>query len=300
MMFIFKLLSQLLILIVGVINVAQAHLKPQPNSRKRKFTTAGIISLLMLFTGFVVFVFTEGNERKENAEKAAGQEKTIGELRRLNEQLTQVSHDRDLRELQISFSPSAEQSSRIAEAYSKIKSPVSGFSYSSAAMKAERIGHHWKIDFDPVSRPEGVIRFKPVLSGDAEGKMFAEVLRQASSALWIKWGAGEATELEPKRDQFPSAIVVSPEKITYVLRPPLVSLNLNQLNSDPTFTLRGEGNIKTMRFLSQDSGVKIDQTVELDWKEDPGADQDEDIYIKRTKPFISGPHRLNISFKTVP
>lgn len=297
-MFILKLLSQVLILAVGAYSVWQSHLATKPDSEKRKSTSVAIISFAMLFCGFIVFCFTERNERRDNAEKNAAQEKNILELQRLNQQLTQFSLNRELRELEISFNPSAEQSARIAEAYSKTKSPVPGIPYRAATMRAERIQGHWKIDFDPVSRPEGVIRFAPISSDREEGKPFEDVLRQASSALWIKWGAGAATELEPQRSQFPSEIVVSENTITFVLKPPVLALNLSYLNGDPTLTLRGEGNVKTMRFRSQDPGVVLDQTVELNWKEDPGSDKDEDIYIKRTKPFISGPHRLQITFKT--
>jgi hypothetical protein len=297
-MFIIKLLSQLLILAVGAISVWQAHFTTKPGEQKRRLSPIGMISLAMLLCGLLVFFFTERNERNENAEKSAAQENTILELRRLNQQLTQFSLNRELRELEISFNPSPEQSSRIAEAYRRTKSPVPGVPFRNATMKAERIDDHWRIDFDPVSGPDGVIRFAPVSSDNEEGKPFEDVLRQASSALWIKWGAGVATELEPQRSQFPSAIIVSENTITFVLRPPVLALNLNYLNADSTFTLRGEGNIKAMRFRSQDPQVTFDQMIELNWKEDSGADNDEDVYIKRTKPFISGPHRLQITLKT--
>ena len=246
---ILKLLSQLLILTVGVISVKQAHFVIKPaTGGKKSFTLVGLISLGMLLSGFLVFLVTDINERRENAEKNASQEKTILELERLNQQLTQVSHDRELREIEISFTPSPEQSVRIAEAYRKIESPSPPIPYSAATMRAERVGDHWKIDFDPVSRQEGVIRFAPVSSNEAKGKRFEEVLRQASLPLWIKWGAGAETELEPIRNQFPSAIIVSENTVTFVLRPPVLALNLNYLSANPTFTLRGGGDVKSMRF----------------------------------------------------
>lgn len=214
------------------------------------------------------------------------------------QQLNKLSLDRDLSEIELSFKPSPEQSSRIAEALRKINNPA-GVTYNGATMRAERIGDHWKIYFDPVSRPEGVFRFAPVSSDQAEGNGFEEVLRQASSALWIKWGAGTETEIEPKRNQFPSAIVVSENTITYVLRAPLITLNLNYLSADPTFTIRGEGDIKTLRFRSRDPRAIFDQRVDVIWKEDRGSDEDGYTYIKATKPFLSGPHRLQITFKTL-
>ena len=296
--FVLKWLSQILIVAGGTLSLLwDPSIKTA--SGKKSLTHVGRLTIVALVIGFLLFVVSDFNERGENAQKLAMQQTTIAELKQVIQQLTKLSLDRELSEIEISFQPSPEQSSRIAAAYRKIISPSPPIPYSAATLRAERIGDHWKIDFDPVSRREAVIRFAPVSSNQAKGKRFEEVLRQASLPLWIKWGSGAETELEPIRNQFPSAIIVSENTVTYVLRPPVIALNLNYLSADPTFTLRSAGDIKSLRFRSTDPGVTFDQTFELNWKEDPGSDTDEDIYIKRTKPFLSGPHRLQISFKTV-
>jgi hypothetical protein len=277
----------------------RGHLAVKPTKKSLAFI--GLVSLgLLLSIFFSLHLKTDLNKRRENIEKNAAQESTIVELRRTIQQLTQFSLDRELREIEISFKPSPEQSFRIAEAYRKVKSTVKGVPYSAATMRAERIGDHWKIEFEPVSRPEGVIRFAPISAKQVKRKGFEEVLQQATLPLWIKWGAGAETELEPNRNQFPSVIIMSENALTYLLRPPLIALHLKNLSVDPTFILRGAGDIKTLRFHSGDPGVIFDQMVDLNWKEDRGSDTDEDIYIKRTKPFLSGPHRLEISFKALP
>jgi hypothetical protein len=301
---ILKSLSQLLVLAVGVTSVIQAHLVRKSSAAKKTMTRVGWLTLAMLISGFVVFIATDLNERRENSKKDAGQQKTIAELQRVNQSLFSMRADRDLSGMEISFKPSTEQWSRIAELYRKIESPAGReFPYSAATMRAERSGDRWKIDFGPVSREQGTIRFPQVLPNQENTRAFENIIHEASIALWIKWGAGSETEIEPWRHEYASAIVISRDIVSLTLLPPIIKLNLNSLNANPTITLRSrnEGNSlpRSLRFRSLDSVIALDQTIDLDWKEEEHNSDDGDTYIKRTKPYISGPYRLQITFRGV-
>lgn len=292
-----KYLSQILIVVVGVTSVIQAHRLPKGSRSKKWLTPVGWLTFGMLFIGFFGFVATD-------YDKDASQQKTIAELKRVNQSLFSMRVDRDLSGIEISFKPSADQWLRIAELTSKIESPGGAeFPYSAAIMKAERRGDHWKIDFGLVTGEKGTIRPSPVLSNQPEGKAFEEVIRAASIPLWIKWGDGSETELEPLRYDYPSAITVSQDTIALTFLPPLIRLNLNSLNANPTILLRSRNKPfslpKSFRFRSLDSVIALDQTIDLDWKAEERNSDDGDIYIKRTKPYISGPHRLQVSFRPV-
>jgi hypothetical protein len=286
--------AQILIFVVGAISVIQAH--PLPKGVKGKWiTSVGWLTLLVLLLTFVGFIALDYDQN-------ASQQKTIAELDRVNRSLFSMRVDRDLTGIEISFKPSTDQWSRIEKLYSKIESPGGAeFPYSASSMKAERIGDHWKIDFGPIKRAEGTIRPSPVLSNQKEGKAFEELIHTASIALWIKWGAGNETEIEPLRYEYASAIAVSHDTIALTLHPPLIKLNLNSLIANPTILLRSRNKTvslpESFRFRSLDSVIVLDQTVDLDWKEEEGNPDDGDLYIKRTKPYISGPHRLQISFR---
>jgi hypothetical protein len=210
------------------------------------------------------------------------------------EQLNKLSLDRDLSEVEISFKPSAEQWSKIAEAYQKIKSPVPDMPYIDAPLVAERIGDHWKIDFEPVKRPTGTILFAPVFTNQSEYKGFEDVIREASIGLLITWGDVVETDLESWRGDYPSAIKVSQDSIVLILRPPLLRLSLSVLYDNPAIILRGRNPPNILRFRSLDPGVMFDQTISLDWKRSPGLS-----YKENAKPYVSGPHPLRITFKTV-
>src|ERR1700686_127323 len=294
---ILKMVSQVLILAVGVASAIQAHRFPTGDAGKKKLNPIGWLTLAMLLVGFVVFLATE-----------AAQQDTIAELQRVNKNLLNMRADHDLSGIEISFKSSTEQWSRIAELYSKIKSPAKfppgeEFPYSAATMKAERRGDAWKIDFGPVSRKEGTVRFSPILPGQENSKAFEEVVNQASIALWIRWGGGIETEIEPWRHEYPSAIMVSQDMIPLTLVPPLIKLNVNSLNSNPTIILRSRNDEnslpKNLRFGSLDSSIVFDKTIALDWKKEERSSDDGDDYIKKTKPYISGPNRLQVTFRSV-
>lgn len=276
----------------GELNLKEAA---KGSSGKGWLKPVGWLTLGMLFIGFFGFIAT-------NYDQGATQQKTIAELQRVNQSLFSMRVDRDLSGIEISFKPSTQQWSRIAELYSKIKSPAGEeFPYSAATMKAERSGDRWKIDFGPVERKEGTIRFPQVLSDQENTKAFEDVIHEASIALWIKWGAGSETEIEPWRHEYASAIMVSQDIIALTLVPPLIKLNLNSLNGNPTLILRSRDERsslpRSLRFRSLDSVIALDQTIDLDWKKEERHSDDGDTYIKRTKPYISGPHRLQITFR---
>jgi hypothetical protein len=298
---ILKWLSQILLLLGGVMSLVRAPYLPKDDATgKRSPTFVGRLTVAALLTGFTLFVVTDINERRENSKKDAAQQKTIAELQQVNQHLIKMSLDRDLSGIEISFKPSAEQWSRIAKIYNKIESPVPGIPYSAAAMKAERNGDHWKIDFDPVSRPEGTIRFPQVLPDQSNAKQFEDVIHEGSIALWIKWGTDLETELEPLRNQYASAISISQDTIAFILRPPELRLNLNYLKANPTLILRSRNETSSLRFRSLDLGIALDQTIDLKWrKEESPTGSDGSIYIQRTKPYVSGPHRLQITFRDV-
>jgi len=295
---ILKWLSQLLMLAVGIPNVVRAHSVLRGSTRRNPLTAVGWVNIAALLIGFSFFVATDIKERSENLKKDAAQQKTIAELQEVNQQLTKIGLDRDLSGIEISFKPTVEHWSRIAKMYSKIESPVPGIPYSAATMKAESSEGHWKIDFDPVSRPEATIRFPQVLPNQPNAKAFEDVIHEASIALWIKWGADLETELEPLRYQYPSAISISQDRIALTLRPPETRVNLNYLRANPTMILRGRNDASSLRFRSLDLAVTLDQTIDMQWrKEDIVPENDVDTYIRRIKPYVSGPHRLQITFR---
>jgi hypothetical protein len=290
---ILKIASQLLALSVGVVSVIQAHWVPTSEGDKKHLSKVGWLTLAMFLVGFFSFLASDASQRD-----------TIAGLEHLNKNLLTMRADHDLSGIEISFKPSDEQWSRITQLYGKMKSPVGeAFPYSAATMKAEKEGDRWKIDFGPVSRKEGTIRFSPIPAGQENTKPFEDVIHEASIPLWIKWGAGIETEMEPLRYEYASAIMVSQEMITLTLRPPMMKLNVNSFNANPTIILRSrnDGNSlpKSLKFHSLDSVTAFDQTIDLDWKKEERGLDDGDDYIKKTKPYITGPYKLQVAYRGV-
>jgi hypothetical protein len=295
-----KWLSQVIILVVGAMGVRRAH-SSLHSGGKRKLTRHGKLALSSIFLAFLLFATTDLNERQGNSQRNSIQQNTITELQKVNDRLVKMSRNRDFAGVEISYTPSAEEWARIEAAFNKIQSPVPGIPYSAATMKAERTadksGDNWKIDFDFVSRPEGVIRFPPVATTDPRAKAFSDVIREASLPIWIKWGSNVVTELEPRREQYASAISISQKKIAFTLRSPELKLNLNDVNPDLTILVRANSKPSVLRFLSLDDDVSLDQNLDMKWVEDNVATGGDDDYIRRTKPYVSGPHKLQITLK---
>lgn len=287
-----KWISQILFALGGIMALFSAAYVTDPDTGKRSLKPVGWLTIITLLISLTLFAVTDLAQRKENAQKNNIQKQQIADLQQLIQQLNKLSLDRNLSGVEISFKPSAEHWSKIAEAYKKIKSPVPEVPYSDATMRAERSGDHWKIDFDPVSRPEGTIRFPQVSPNQPNSKAFDDVIREASIGLLIKWSDDVETELEPWRGTYPSAITVSHDSIAFILRPPEIMLNLNNLKANPTVMLRGRNYPNNLQFRSIDHGVMFDQTIIPKWEE-----KRDDSYNGKTKPYVSGPHSLQLTFK---
>jgi hypothetical protein len=225
--------------------------------------------------------------------------------------LNRLTLNQNLSGMELSFTPPPEQWNRIAAAYRLIESPEQDVSYSDAAMMAERVGDHWKIDFEPVAVKERIIetpkgpmriggnkKFRKLSTSDLKNKAFEEVIKEASLGLRIEWGNGTQTALEPRDDDYPSAIYVSHNKIGLILRPPLVLWNLNELkhNAKATFYGRDYPVPLPASFIirSLDPAVILNQAVELNWRKRESTQAPP--YEMQMNPKISGPHSLSVDF----
>jgi hypothetical protein len=216
-----------------------------------------------------------------------------------------LSLERDLFGVEISFRPSTKHWANILEAYKGIESPVKPaelFAYSASTMIAEGRNGYWKIDFTPVERKEGSIRFSPVSTDRPENRAFEKVINAAVINLLITWGDGIVTEISP-RGNYPSSVTVSQDLITFTLRSPDLRLNLNYLKTHPTIILKGASyppNLRNggypvdVRVRSLDHSAIFDQTITLNWAK--GTDES---HLGKMMPYVSGPHSLAINFKTL-
>lgn len=253
-------------------------------------TKAGRMIIVLLFVSVMLSLFSTYRISKEAQEQTYQSRKEVQELKRA---LANVRLERDLSGVEVSFTPSAQHWSEIANVYDNMpNAPVSGFSYSASTITAERVGDHWKIDFSPVKVPEGTIRLGTIFTNQPDGKGFEEVINKALVELLIKWGNGAVIEIS-SRDNYPSSITISRDMIAYTFYPPAIRLNLAKLNADPTITFRGNAYPSSIRVHSIDESIMFDETINLSWIEKGG-----DAFSERLMPYISGPHPLNITFKT--
>jgi hypothetical protein len=226
--------------------------------------------------------------------------------------LDSLNLDHDLLGVELSFTPSQEMWDRIAAAYRRMKSPSEDLSYVDVPMTAERDGDHWRVDFEATQVKERVIqtpsgpmrlggytKFQKVSTADPNNRGFEDVLNEALPGLRIEWGNGSNTPLEPRTEDYPSAIYVSRDKIALTLRPPRVSLNLTELREHPTVKFYGRnypvGLPPVFRIRSLDPAAELDQTIQLEWKRrEPNTDYDSMMNRQ-----VSGPHRLSIALRFV-
>lgn len=280
--------AQALVVATGIAGVLRAH--GEEKDGKRSLTRTGKISVATILTGFLVFAVTDLNQRNE-----------ISELHRVNERLTRMSRDRAFEGFEVSFTPSAEQWSQIEAAFEKTARFVPEIPNSAATMRAEPIedGEYWKFSFDEVNHPAGLVRFPRLSASDPRGLPFQEVIKQASPSLWIKWGPNLETDIEPMGKLYASAMIVSRSTIGLSLRSPVLKMKLNELTGEMTILVRSNTKPATIRFRSLDDQVTIDQVVNMQWREETANPQDtREVYLRRTKPYISGPHKLQVTFKT--
>jgi len=284
---ILKWIFQIITAAGGVIAVFRTQ--TEIKNDKKRLTFPGKLAITGIVVTFVLFVIGDLSQRRE-----------ISELR-LNRELTGI---------EISFTPSAEDWSRIEAAYNKIPPEVKEVTFSGATlrdipfsqatMKAERNGDSWKIDFEPLRLAAGFIQFRPVLPSDPSAKAFTDVIQEASPSLWIKWGSNVTSEIEPRRNQHPSAISISQNMIALTLRSPELKLKLNQMDDDNFIILiRANSQPAKLRIKSLDEGVVLDQTLDMNWKRDENSlPSDPEGFIKVKNPFVSGPHKLQLQIKS--
>lgn len=220
--------------------------------------------------------------------------------------------------IELSFQPNAERWVRIAGELRRMVSPEPDLPYSGAPFLAERDGDHWRIDFEPVlintgrvlQTPRGPVplggwkKLPKVHTSDPKYKGFEAALDEACPGIAMEWGNSTTTELEPRQKDYPSAIYVSRNKIALVLRPPLISWDLNELRD-----LRKENKVTVLFYgrnypavdlparltlRSLDPALILDQTIQLNWNVRPKSSPP--TYYEQMKPQMSGPHTLEFQF----
>jgi len=219
--------------------------------------------------------------------------------------LNRIPLNRYLSGIEISYTPSEKKWKEIEKAYGEITSPETDLKYVDAPMKAESDGEHWKIDFEPalIKGNGRTFRGKPIGGykklhklSTKTNPLFEAVLREALIGLRILWSNGTETVLSPEQDYYPSAMYVSQKKISFILRPPIVLWNLNEIYDDAFVTFFGKDYPielpKTFTIRSLDPGVALNQTIELNWakRTDPNP------YDLQMNPKTSGPHPLMVAF----
>lgn len=215
-------------------------------------------------------------------------------------QLNRIGLDRMLSGLEISYKPTAQEWKGIVDLYKTLVPTNGEKSYYESPIIATRAGAYWRIDFAEISMTEGRKWFSPVFTDDVKNRGFEQILQRASLPLWITWGTGAQTFLEPMRGDYPSEIRLSPEIFIFTLRPPLLELNLDSLHENSIITLRSRRRWSELTFHSLDPAVKLDQTLHLKWDRANLPKDINAILIKeRLHGLTSGPHRLQMSFKTL-
>ena len=218
------------------------------------------------------------------------------------QQLNLLSLDRMFAGIEISYKPSAREWTSVVQIYRTIAPPAGEKSYYDAPIIATRIGSYWRIDFEPVSLKEGQKWFPPLSTEDEKNKVFERIIQTAALPLHITWGNGSETLLEPWRGDYPSALRISQDRFVFTLRPPFLELNLASLYKDSRVMLRSRNPWRQSRrevtVHSLDPAVKLDQVLPLEWKNDV-PNKMERVYPIKLYPYASGPHRLNITFRTL-
>lgn len=219
------------------------------------------------------------------------------------QQLKLLTLDRTFSGIEISYKPTVQEWKRIVQIYRTIPPPKGEPSYLESPIIATRAGAFWRIDFEPVSLKEGLKWFPAVSTEDQKNIGFEAILRTASLPLSITWGNGAVTFLEAQRGDYPTEIRLSPEVFTFTLRPPQLELSLASLHVNPVIILRSSQRWRELTFHSLDQGVKLDETLHLDWRDGyPKTTENTNlkkIMEERVHRYVSGPHRLKLSFRTL-
>lgn len=240
-------------------------------------TKVGKIIIALLCASFLIALLT----MYESSKEAKDIEKVLNNLRL----------ERDLSGFEVSFKPSAEHWSKIAQVLDKIEPPAPGFPYSASTITAESMQLYWKVDFTAIESPAGSVRPGPVYTNQPDGKIFEEVIDNAVIDLLIILGRDLKTEVSPRGD-YPSSVTVSRDLIVYTFRPPLIKLNLASLNDNPTIMFRGHNQYPpSVRIRSLDNIVKFDKTIDLSWKESESAGT---THMEKMMPYTAGPYSLDL------
>jgi hypothetical protein len=289
---ILKYSSQLIMLISGVLGAVRAHsIVVDQANQTRRITKYGLLSIVGIIVGFVLFIATDWNDQQRKSKEKIAQQNVITELQKA------VIRTREIEGIEISFTPSAQDWVGIEEVFKKIPSPTE-IPYSAATMKAERTSDSWKISFEPVTAPQGLVKFPPIVAKDKNYTAFQTVIEKACPSVWINWGADVQTDIEPRGKLYPAAITISRASISIILRSPELKMRLSHLVEGLTVMIRNNGQPSTLRFISLDPDVTLDQTLNVQWREDTAKPKnDNEDYLMRTKPYVSGPHKLKAALK---
>lgn len=218
------------------------------------------------------------------------------------QQLNLLSLDRTFAGIELSYKPSAREWNSVVEIYRTIAPPAGESSYYDAPIIATRSGSHWRIDFEPVSLREGQKWFPPQSTEDEKNQAFERIIQTAALPLLITWSNGSETLLEPWRGDYPSALKLSQDRFVFTLRPPVLELTLANLYQDSSVTLRSRNpwcqERREVTVHSLDQALELDQRLLLNWKKEP-MNKMQRSYPITLYPYASGPHRLNITFKTL-
>jgi hypothetical protein len=289
---ILKYLSQLIMLISGILGALRAHGTLDPDTQKRGISKHGVLSIAGIVIGFILFVAIDWKDRDTNSKRNNDQQSVITELRK------SLYLSRDIEGIEISFTPTDKDWVDIESAYNKIPRLVPEVSYSDATMKAERNKDDWTIDLGEVASPAGVVKFPPIKTTDPKYKAFVAIAEKACPSLWIDWGAKIETDIEPRGKRYPSEISISRAKISIILKSTDLKMKLKHLTEGLSITVRSNSQPATLRFVSLDDEVTLDQTVNMQWREEDATPPDaRGQYLAQAKKYISGPHKLQVTLK---
>ena len=290
---ILKYVSQVIMLISGVWGALLAHGTVDPVTQKRGVTKRGVLSIVGIVIGFILFVAIDWKDRDANSKRNNDQQSEIAALRKA----LYLSHE--IEGIEISFTPTDQEWADIESAYSKIPRLVPQISYSDAMMKAERNNDDWTIDLGEVASPAGVVKFPPIKATDPKYNAFVAIAEKACPSLWIDWGAKTQTDIEPRGKRYPSVISISRTKIAIILKSSELKMKLKHLTEGLAITVRSNSKPATLTFVSLDDEVTLDQTVNMEWGEEDATPKDaRGQYLVQAKPYVSGPHKLQVTLKT--
>jgi hypothetical protein len=301
----FTILIIILAAVVCILNVIAARESVAKEKRSRCQAWGLVATCALVLTLYWA-------QRTMASRQASNLQGVIDSQASMIDLLKRIPLNRNIMGIEISYVPAKEKWNEIKRAYSKIKSPEADLPYYNAPMIAESEGDHWNIDFEPtevkgepIKTPNGDLipvggNKKLPKTSTTKNKLFEEVLNEALLGLRIHWGNGTDTMLNQQQNYYPSAMYISRERIKFIIRPPLVLWNLNELKNNAQVTFFGQNYPvdhlpQNFTIRSLDPGVKLEQTIPLDWKD--RERQKFPSYDEQVNPRTSGPHKLAVTFE---